>query len=325
MTNSWSDMQNSEVFLIAGSNCAENHPIAMKWINRARKKGAKVIVVDPRFTRTASQADIFAQIRPGTDIAYLGAIIKYIIDNNLYDKDYVMNHTNAYMKVNKDFKFEDGLFSGYDAEKKKYAYTTWGYQLDAENKPVKAASLDDPDTVFSKIKAHYSRYTFETAENISGIPAAKIKEIADTLCQRRPGSILYALGMTQHTTAVQGIRAYAVIQLLLGCIGKAGGAINALRGEPNVQGSTDMANLISNLPGYLPHPTNTEKTLRDYAVKNGSVQHKPLVALLKAWFGANATAENDYCYDLLPKTNPANTPTFVKLYGLMGKTVQTRL
>lgn len=319
MTNSWSDLKNAQVFLIAGSNCAENHPVSMKWINRARENGAKVIVVDPRFTRTASQADIFAQIRPGTDIAYLGAMINYIIENKLYDQDYVLNFTNALYKVSKDYKFEDGLFSGYDAEKNKYTYSTWAYQLDEENKPIKASSLDDPDTVFSKLKNHYSRYTLDTAAQISGIPAAKIKEIADTFSKGKPGTILYALGMTQHTTAVQGIRCYAIIQLLLGNIGKAGGGINALRGEPNVQGSTDMANLVGNLPGYIPHPTNAEKTLRDYAVNKGSVQHKPLVALLKAWFGENATAANDYGYDFLPKLNPANSPTFVKLYELMGK------
>lgn len=319
MTNSWQDMQNSKVFLIGGSNCAENHPIAMKWINRARAKGAIVIVVDPRFTRTAAKADIYAQIRPGTDIAYLGAIINYIIQEKLYDEYYVHNYTNALYKISKDFNFDEGIFSGYDPEKKKYTFTSWAYQLDAENKPIKADNLDDPDTVFSKLKEHFSRYTFDIAEKITGIPKTKIKEIADTFCNNRPGSFLYALGMTQHTTAVQGIRCYAIIQLLLGNIGKAGGGIQALRGEPNVQGSTDMANLISNLPGYLPYPNNTEKTLHDYAVKNGSAMYKPLVALLKAWFGENATAENDYCYDLLPKVNPANAPTFVKMYPAIEK------
>ncbi len=319
MTNSWQDMQNSECFLIAGSNCAECHPIAMKWVNKARAKGAKMIVVDPRFTRTASQADIFAQIRPGTDIAYLGAIIKYIIDNKLYDEFYVKSFTNALYKINKDFKFDDGIFTGFDPATKKYAYSTWGYQLDAENKPVKAESLDDPDSVFSKIKEHYSRYTFETAEKITGIPVAKIKEIADTFCAAKPGNIFYALGMTQHTTGVQGIRCYAIIQLLLGNVGKAGGGIQALRGEPNVQGSTDMANLNANLPGYIPYPTNAEKTLHDFAVKHGSAQHKPVVALLKAWFGKNATAENDYGYGWLPKNNPANMPTQTQFFGHMEK------
>ena len=167
MTNSWNDMQNSKSFLIAGSNCAENHPIAMRWINRAREKfGAKIIVVDPRFTRTASKADVFAQIRPGNDIAYLGAIINYIIDNKLYDEYFVLNFTNALYKINKDYKFEDGLFSGFEADKKKYVTDSWAYELDAENKPVIAASLDDPDTVFSKLKEHYSRYDSRLQQNL---------------------------------------------------------------------------------------------------------------------------------------------------------------
>jgi len=319
MTNSYQDMQNAESFLIGGSNCAEAHPIAMKWINRARAKGAKVIVVDPRFTRTASQADIFAQIRPGTDVAYLGAIINYIIEKKQYDEYYLLNHTNALLKVSKDFKFKEGLFSGYDADKKKYDFKSWSYQLDAENKPVKASSLDDPDTVFSKLREHYSRYTLETAEKISGIPAAKIKEIAKTLCIKRPCSVVYALGMTQHSTGVQGIRAYAVMQLLLGNIGKAGGAINALRGEPNVQGSTDMANLIDNLPGYIPQPTSSEATLLEFSAKYGTAQQRPIVALLKAWFAGHATAENDYCYDFIPKNNPANMPTYAQMFAKMGE------
>jgi formate dehydrogenase major subunit len=319
MTNSWSDLQNAEVFLIAGSNCAENHPIALKWINRAKEKGAKMIVVDPRFTRTASKADLFAQIRPGTDIAYLGAIINYIIENKLYDQSYVLNYTNALLKVNKDYKFEDGLFSGYDAKTRKYGTASWSYQLGTDKKPIKAESIEDPECVFTKLKEHYSRYTFDTAEKITGIPAVKIKEIADTYCKRKPGTILYALGMTQHTTGTQGIRAYAVIQLLLGNIGKAGGGINALRGEPNVQGSTDMANLVSNLPGYLPNPINTDKTLRDYLVRSGSFYEKHLVALLKAWFGKNATKDNDYGFNYLPKTNPSDNATMVKLFEKMDK------
>lgn len=319
MTNSWSDLKNAEVFLIAGSNCAENHPIAMKWINRAKEKGAKIIVVDPRFTRTASKADIFAQIRPGTDIAYLGAIINYIIEKKLYDEKYVLNYTNALIKVSKDYKLEEGIFIGYDAKARKYGTASWGYQLGPDKKPMKTDSIEDPDSVFAKLKTHYSRYTFEMAEKISGIPAAKIKEIADVFCKGKPGSILYALGMTQHTTGVQGIRAYAIIQLLLGNIGKAGGGINALRGEPNVQGSTDMANLYSNLPGYLPVPINTDKTIRDYLVRSGSFYEKHLVALLKAWFGENATKENDYGFSYLPKNNPAVNATMVKLFGMMEK------
>ncbi len=319
MTNSWSDMNNAEVFLIAGSNCAENHPIAMRWILRAKEKGAKVIVVDPRFTLTATKADIFAQIRPGTDIAYLGAIINYIIEKKLYDEKYVLNYTNALFKVSKDYKLEDGLFSGFDPTTKKYATASWGYQLGPDKKPLKADSLEDPDSVFAKLKAHYARYTLETAEKISGIPAAKIKEIADAFSKGKPGTILYAMGMTQHTTGTQGIRAYAIIQLLLGNSGKAGGGINALRGEPNVQGSTDMANLYHILPGYLPYPNHTDKTIRDYLVRNGSFYEKHLVALLKAWFGENATQENDYGFSYLPKNHPAMNASMVKMIESMEK------
>lgn len=319
MTNSWPDMKNAEVFLIAGSNCAENHPVAMKWIHRAKEKGAKVIVVDPRFTLTASKADVFAQIRPGTDIAYLGAIINYIIEKKLYDNMYVTNYTNALLKINKDFKLGDGVFSGYDAKTKKYANASWGYQLGPDKKPLKAESLDDPDCAFAKLKAHYSRYTMDVAEKISGIPAAKIQEIADVFAAGKPGTILYAMGMTQHTTGTQGIRAYAIIQLLLGNMGKAGGGINALRGEPNVQGSTDMANLFHILPGYLPYPTNADKTLRDYLVRNGSFFEKHLVALLKAWFGENATKENDYGFSYLPKNNPTVNASMIKLFEMMDK------
>lgn len=319
MTNSWTDFKNAQAFLIAGSNCAENHPVAMKWILRAKEKGAKVIVVDPRFTLTASKADIFAQIRPGTDIAYLGAIINYIIENKLYDEKYVLNHTNALLKINKDYKFEAGLFSGFDPKTKKYATASWSYQLGPDKQPLKADSIDDPDCVFAKLKAHYSRYTLETAEKISGIPAEKIKEIAEVFSKTKPGTILYAMGMTQHTTGTQGIRAYAIIQLLLGNIGKAGGGINALRGEPNVQGSTDMGNLYNSMPGYIPHPINTDQSIRDYKVRNGSVQEKPMVAILKAWFGENATQENDYAFSYLPKVNPAVNGTIMKMFELMAK------
>lgn len=319
MTNSWPDMKNAEVFLIAGSNCAENHPVAMKWINRAKENGAKVIVVDPRFTLTASKADIFAQIRPGTDIAYLGAIINYIIEKKLYDEKYVLNYTNALLKVSKDYKLDEGLFSGYDEKTKKYANASWGYQLGSDKKPLKAESLEDPDCAFAKLKVHYSRYTLETAEKISGIPAAKIQEIAEVFSKGKPGTILYAMGMTQHTTGTQGVRAYAIIQLLLGNQGKAGGGINALRGEPNVQGSTDMANLFHILPGYLPYPNNADKTLRDYLVRNGAFFEKHLVALLKAWFGENATKENDYGFGYLPKNNPTVNASMIKMFEMMDK------
>lgn len=304
MTNHWLDLQNAKVFLIAGSNAAENHVMSMKWIMKAKEKGAKIIHVDPRFTRTSSVADLYARIRPGSDIAYLGAIINYLVANGLYDEEYVLTHTNALHLVKEEFGFEDGLFSGYDAAAHKYDNATWAYQVDPATKVVrKAASLDDPDCAFQKLKQHFSRYTFEEAERISGIPAAQIKQIADTLVENRPGTILYALGMTQHTTGVQGIRCYPIIQLLLGNIGVAGGGVNALRGEPNVQGACDMSVLYNYFAGYTAQPDHDLQTLEDYAKRYGTFRAKFVVNALKAWFGDAATPENDFGFGWLMKKN----------------------
>lgn len=300
-------MSNAKCFLIGGSNAAENHPVAMRHVMNAKDKGAKVIVVDPRFTRTASKADIFAQLRPGSDIAYLGAIINYILENNMYDRDYLLNFTNALCKVSPEYGFKDGLFTGYNEEKRNYNMDSWSYVLDAQGQPVKAQDLDEPDTVLSHLKKHFSRYTLQKAVDVSGIPAEKIKLIADTMWNNRPISILYAMGMTQHTTGSQGIRCYTIIQLLMGCIGKVGGAINALRGEPNVQGSSDFAELTHILPGYIPMPIEADKSTADYGARAGVANHKHFVSLLKAWWGDNATAANDYGFGYMPKLPPKAT------------------
>ncbi len=305
MTNHWLDLQHAKVFLIAGSNAAENHVMAMKWIQRAKDKGAKVIHVDPRFTRTSAGADVYARVRPGADIAYLGAIIRYILEEKLYDEAYVHAHTNAAFLVNDDFAFDDGVFSGYDGENLKYDNKSWGYVVDEQGMPVKAESLDDPRCVFQKLRQHFARYTFQIGEEISGIPSAQIKEIADLLVNNRPGTILYALGMTQHTTGVQGIRCYGILQLLLGNIGKVGGGVNALRGEPNVQGACDMSVLHNYLTGYVAAPTHTEPTFEAYTKKIGTFRAKFAVNTLKSWFGDKAQPENDWGYAWLPKKNAA--------------------
>jgi len=312
MTNHWLDLQNSRWFLIAGSNAAENHVMAMKWIRKAQEKGAKIIHVDPRFNRTSSTADIFARIRPGADIAYLGAIISYLIESKKYDEEYVLHQTNALFLTKDEFGFEDGLFSGYDAAKLKYDNASWGYQLDPRTKtPLKAASLDDPRCVLQRVKAHYARYTFQVAEEISGIPAEQIKLIADTMAAEKPGTIMYALGMTQHTTGVQGIRCYPIIQMLLGNIGVAGGGVNALRGEPNVQGACDMSVLYNYMAGYTAQPDHDLQTLEDYARKYGTFRAKFVVNALKAWFGDAATPENDFMFGaLMKKHGPTNYSIF---------------
>ncbi|TWH45865.1 formate dehydrogenase (quinone-dependent) catalytic subunit [Sporomusa sp. KB1] len=319
MTNSWTDLENAKWFLIAGSNAAENHPIAMKYLLRAQEKGAKIIVVDPRFTRTAAKANLFAQIRPGTDIAYLGAIINYILQNSLYNKEYLVNFTNALCKINSAYEFKDGLFSGYDSTKGSYATDSWSYVLDEQGQPVKAASLEEPGTVFSLMKQHYSRYTLETGSAISGIPAEAIKQIADIITKNGIGTIMYALGMTQHTTATQGIRCYAIIQLLLGNIGVAGGGVNALRGEPNVQGSTDFSNLSTTLPGYLPTPMEEDKDTTTYGMKYGSTNLKHLISLQKAWYGEKATADNDYAYGYLPRIPTGKATSYIPMTEDMSK------
>src|SRR5262245_19021069 len=301
MTNHWADMQHCKTILVEGSNVAENHPMAFKWIRKAQDAGAVLIHVDPRFTRTSAGADIYARIRPGADPAFLNTVINYILVNKLYDEDYVMTHTNALMLGDADFEFKDGLFSGYDEEKHSYNTKTWGYQLGADGKPRVATSLDDPRTIFARLKAFFSRYTLDAGERISGIPAAQIQQIADQMAKDRPCTILYALGMTQHTTAVQGIRGFTILQLLRGTIGKPGGGVNALRGEPNVQGACDMGVLNNYLPGYLNNPDHTQPTLEAFTDKNGTSRRKYLVNLLKAWYGEYAKPENDFGYAWLPK------------------------
>jgi formate dehydrogenase major subunit len=315
MTNHWLDLQHAKVFLIEGSNAAENHPMSMRWIMKAKEKGAIVIHVDPRYTRTSKIADIYARIRPGTDIAFLGAIINYILENKLYDEDYVKLNTNAHYLMSDDFKFEDGVFSGFSEADRKYDNASWGYQLDPKtHKPMAAASLDDPKCVMSKLKEHYKRYTFKVGADITGIPEEKIKLIADTMVKNRPGTIMYALGMTQHTVGVQNIRGFGVLQLLLGNIGKMGGGVNALRGEPNVQGATDFAILFNYLPGYLYNPSHDMQTIAEWTHKSGTFRAKFLVNLMKAWFGENATAANDFCYGLLPKKNGKKNYSMFRIF-----------
>jgi len=312
MTNHWIDLQHCKTILVEGSNVAENHPMAFKWIRKAQERGAKIIHIDPRFTRTSAAADIYARIRPGTDAALLNTMINHVLVHKLYDEEYVTTHTNALFLGRADFGFKDGLFSGFDDEKHKYNMETWGYQLDSSGTPRVAASLDDPHTVLARLRDFVSRYTLEVGERITGIPAAQIQQIIEIMAHNRPGAILYALGMTQHTTGVQGIRAFTILQLLLGNVGKPGSGVNALRGEPNVQGACDMGVLNNYMPGYLNYPTHLEPTLPEYTLRNGTGDHKFLVNTLKAFYGDAATPENDFAYSWLPKRSAA------KDYGTMS-------
>lgn len=270
MTNHWIDLKNADVVLVMGGNPAENHPISMKWIMRAKEqRGAKLVVIDPKFTRTASKADLYVPIRSGSDVVFLGGLIKYIIDNNLYFKDYVVNYTDASFLVDPNFKTPedlDGVFSGYDEQKRSYDKSTWKFQLDENGVPKKDLTLQNPNCVFQLLKKHYSRYTIDTVSDITGAPKDKIEEAYKILASTgKPDRVMtecYAMGWTQHTIGVQNIRTFTIVQLLLGNIGMAGGGVNALRGESNVQGSTDYGLLFHILTGYNPTPVASDTDLK---------------------------------------------------------------
>ena len=344
MTSHWCDFQNSDVILSIGSNNVENHPLSSRWVERAQDRGATWIVVDPRYNRSAANADIYGRIRPGTDIAFYGGLINYILSNDLWQHEYVLNYTNAACLLREDYEFdpESGLFSGWDPETKRYSDETWGYDYDQVakwdtsetgayawvNKPgtpkfktpdlevlKRDLSLTDPRCVINVMKHHYARYTPELVAKVTGMDPEVMMKIwqvyASTGRPDRSGSILYALGQTQHTYGSQNCRAMCIVQLLLGNIGVAGGGINALRGEPNVQGSTDVGASVPDAPGYLKWPTGKKhptlaKYLEAETYAAGYYANKPKfwVSALREWFGENATVENDYCYDLLPKISP---------------------
>ncbi len=315
MTNHWIDLKNSDCIFVIGANPAENHPASMYWVNAAIDKGAKLIVVDPRFTRTAAKAHIYAPIRSGTDIAFLGGMINYILQNELYHKEYVVNFTNAAALISPDFKGPadlDGLFSGYDSTKRAYDRATWAYQRDADGNIKRDETLQDPNCVFQILKKHYARYTPDLVSRITGCPKDLFLKVTEAFAATgqpgKAGTILYAMGQTQHTVGSQNVRAMAMLQLLLGNIGVPGGGVNALRGESNVQGSTDMGLLFHILPGYVGTPSAAaHKDLAEYiqkeTPKTSYWTNKPkfLVSMLKAWWGDAATKENDFCFDYLPK------------------------
>jgi formate dehydrogenase major subunit len=339
MTNHWIDIKNADVILVMGSNPAENHPISMKWVMRAQQeRGAKLIVVDPRFTRTAAKADVYAAMRSGTDIPFLGGMIKYILDNNLYFKEYVANYTNASFLVNPEFRGPgalDGVFSGYDKEKRKYDKKTWSFQMDENGIPKKDHTLQHPNCVFQLLKKQYSRYTVDKVSSITGTPKEKLLEVyklyASTGKPNRVGTELYAMGWTQHTIGTQNIRAMTIIQLLLGNVGMAGGGINALRGESNVQGSTDHGLLFHILPGYLSVPTAsltnltayiekyTPKTKDPRSVNWWSNRNKYIVSYLKAIYGPSANQDSDFGYIWLPKLDEGMNASWLVLFDQMFK------
>jgi formate dehydrogenase major subunit len=365
MTNHWRDIKNSDLILIAGANPAEAHPVGFQWFMRAKLDpargpgnggGAKIIHVDPRFSRTSAVADLYVRIRTGTDVAFFGGLMNYVLQNNLYHDEYVRHYTNASFIVKDGYGFNDGLFNSYDPATRSYNPAAWAYETDegitaAFERANQAAlahdgagaafakrdmTLQHPRCVFQLMKQHYARYTPETVSAITGIPQADFLRVARLVGEMgRPDkvmTIVYAVGLTQHTTGVQLIRSGAVLQLLLGNMGRPGGGMNAERGHANIQGNTDHAISWEILPGYLAIPAPGERNLDDYVREKapkkldpnswnffGTNYRKFMVSLLKAWYGDAATKDNEFAFDYIPK--PAGNSSWMSIYdeALKGK------
>ena len=355
MTNGWVDIKNTDMMLIMGGNPAENHPCGFKWpVEAKRQRNAKMIVVDPRFTRTAAVADMFVQIRAGSDIAFLGGVIHYALENQRIAKDYLVNYTNAAFVIKEGFKLpDDGLYSGYDPAAQTYDKSTWNYEQGGNltgkaaaadppattaPKPAPAAapaslppnvaydtSLQHPRCVYQLLRKQYSRYTPEMVERITGIPKDQFVKAADLFTSirkdgdtKKVATVIYAVGWTQHTFGSQIIRTAAMLQMLMGNVGRAGGGVNALRGHSNIQGATDMAGIFDILPGYIKVPHPEDKDFAGWMKRITPTPSNPhewqswnywsntprfAVSFQKTMYGAAATKENDWAFDYLPKVD----------------------
>ncbi len=328
-----------------GSNMAEAHPVGFQWVMEAKARGAEVVHIDPRFTRTSAVADRHVPLRAGTDIAFLGAVINYILSNDLDFREYVTAYTNAPFLVDEGYRDTedlDGLFSGYDNDSASYDPATWHYestqpeggrsggkeksgpqQQGSGGAPIEDAAfgipadptLQHPRCVYQILRRHYARYTPEMVERVCGVPADTFLEVARAWTQNsgreRTAALVYSVGWTQHSTGAQYIRCGAIIQLLLGNIGRPGGGVFAMRGHASIQGSTDVPTLFDLLPGYLAMPRVGQSTLSDYLDTIASRTQKGfwrnadsyIVSLLKEYWGETATEDNDYCFDYLPRVS----------------------
>jgi formate dehydrogenase major subunit len=339
--------------LIQGSSMAEAHPVGFRWVMKARERGATIIHVDPRYSRTSAMSDMFVPIRAGSDIAFLGGLIRQVIETGSYFEEYVKAYTNASTIIDERFRdTEDlaGLFSGFDPQTNTYDRTSWMYEggemaaaaghrehaTQAFEEETGAGMLSGPvqrdetlqheRCVFQILRRHFARYTPEMVERVCGVPREAFLRVAQALVansgRERTTALCYAVGWTQHTVGVQMIRAAAILQLLLGNIGRPGGGIMALRGHASIQGSTDLPTLYDLLPGYLhmPRAREEEQSLAGYVESGGSDRgwwcyfDKYIVSLLKAWFGDAATEQNDYGFGHLPKLtgNHSHFPTMLR-------------
>jgi formate dehydrogenase major subunit len=356
------DLQNADCIVIQGSNMAECHPVGFQWVMEAKARGATIIHVDPRFTRTSALADIHVPLRAGTDIAFLGGLVNYVLSGRHEFRDYVVAYTNAAAILRDDYRDTedlDGLFSGFDPHTGHYDSTSWQYEgtdvaaaagvRDANyeqrvaiaqsargetagaggprvgGEPERDETLTHQRCVFQVLKRHFARYTPEVVEQVCGVPPELFHKVAEALVansgRERTSAFAYAVGWTQHTVGVQYIRTAAILQTLLGNIGRPGGGILALRGHASIQGSTDIPTLFDLLPGYIPMPhAHQHETLGDFVVADAAVNGfwgnmaSYLVSLLKAWWGEVATEQNDYCFDYLPRLtgNHSSYPTVMR-------------
>jgi formate dehydrogenase major subunit len=345
-----------------GSNMAENHPVGFQWVMEARQKGARVIHVDPRFTRTSAAASLYVPIRAGTDIAFLGGVVNYILENERWFDEYVRHYTNAPVIIREDFRdTEDlnGVFSGFDPKQRKYDTSSWEYadmsvkeagaerggtrgeqsghggqsaSLEHGEPPKEDPTLEHPRCVFQLLKKHFRRYTPEVVSQICGCTKQQFLEVAESLCENsgreRTSAIVYSVGWTQHTVGVQYIRTAAIVQLLLGNIGRPGGGIVALRGHASIQGSTDLATLYNVLPGYLSMPHARQDPdlatyLENHTVTTGWWGHADayVISQLKAFWGAHATKGNDFCFDYLPKISGDHS-TYQTAFDMLDRKVK---
>src|SRR4051812_2083948 len=331
-----------------GSNMAEQHPVGFQWVMEAKERGAKVIHIDPRFTRTSAMADLHAAIRPGTDIAFLGGLINHVLSTGSEFREYVRTYTNARVILKPEYQDPedlDGLFSGWEPDRRQYDISSWGYagtsgetaaggteqraevsgeqahgahgmKLEHGDPPEEDWDLEHPRCVLQVTKRHFARYTPEMVERVCGVPRDRFLRVAEWLCansgRERTSAIAYAVGWTQHTHGVQNIRAASILQLLLGNVGRPGGGVMALRGHANIQGSTDIPTLYNILPSYIPMPhPQAHPDLDTFVEKNGpdtgawGSLRAYMVSLLRAWFGDAATADNDFCFGLLSSIDGA--------------------
>jgi formate dehydrogenase major subunit len=344
-----------------GSNMAECHPVGFQWVIEAKERGGKVIHVDPRYTRTSAMADMHVPIRAGSDIAFLGGVINYILENGREFREYVKEYTNARAIISEDFEDTedlDGLFSGFQADERVYYIDSWAYAGTEERNPGETQrqvsdvsgeqshgahgidlkrgelphedrSLEDPRCVFQILKRHFQRYTPEMVERVCQIPKEQFLRVAEALCENsgreRTSSIVYSVGWTQHSVGVQYIRTAAIIQLLLGNMGRPGGGILALRGHANIQGSTDIPTLFNILPGYIPMPHPQQHPTFEHFVESSGPEtgvwgnlESYAASLFKAWFGDCATKENNFCFHHFPRIDGDHsnyTTTFRMLDG----------